>query len=82
MRGGEWGLVAPAVFKTVVSARKRRKVGSIPTRLRHVRGTPRYFCSSISRSTVGGFGAEDLGQENGVRALRARQSVSMAILVK
>src|SRR3982750_3619459 len=33
--GGEWGLVAPAVFKTVVSARKRRKVGSIPTRLRH-----------------------------------------------
>src|SRR5687768_3774329 len=32
--GGEWGLVAPAVFKTVVSARKRRKVGSIPTRLR------------------------------------------------
>src|SRR3954453_14900974 len=34
LRGGEWGLVAPAVFKTVVSARKRRKVGSIPTRLR------------------------------------------------
>src|SRR5437588_3123753 len=33
-RGGEWGLVASAVFKTVVSARKRRKVGSIPTRLR------------------------------------------------
>src|SRR5437016_3095768 len=33
--GGEWGLVAPAVFKTVVSARKRRRVGSIPTRLRH-----------------------------------------------
>src|SRR5437762_772056 len=33
--GGEWGLVASAVFKTVVSARKRRKVGSIPTRLRH-----------------------------------------------
>src|SRR5881227_1438217 len=33
-RGGEWGLVAPAVFKTVVSARKRRRVGSIPTRLR------------------------------------------------
>src|SRR5438270_1338121 len=32
--GGEWGLVASAVFKTVVSARKRRKVGSIPTRLR------------------------------------------------
>src|SRR4051794_22946262 len=37
-RGGEWGLVAPAVFKTVVSARKRRKVGSIPTRLRHRHG--------------------------------------------
>src|SRR5436190_19510196 len=36
--GGEWGLVAPAVFKTVVSARKRRKVGSIPTRLRHIGG--------------------------------------------
>src|SRR6266511_5274141 len=35
--GGEWGLVAPAVFKTVVSARKRRKVGSIPTRLRQIR---------------------------------------------
>src|SRR5437762_3021064 len=34
--GGEWGLVASAVFKTVVSARKRRRVGSIPTRLRHV----------------------------------------------
>lgn len=34
LSGGEWGLVAPAVFKTVVSARKRRKVGSIPTRLR------------------------------------------------
>src|SRR5207244_10577 len=33
--GGEWGLVASAVFKTVVSARKRRRVGSIPTRLRH-----------------------------------------------
>lgn len=33
-RGGERGLVAPAVFKTVVSARKRRRVGSIPTRLR------------------------------------------------
>src|ERR1700740_165327 len=32
--GGEWGLVASAVFKTVVSARKRRRVGSIPTRLR------------------------------------------------
>jgi hypothetical protein len=32
--GGEWGLVASAVFKTVVSAWKRRKVGSIPTRLR------------------------------------------------
>ena len=32
--GGEWGLVAPAVFKTVASARKRRWVGSIPTRLR------------------------------------------------
>ena len=31
---------------------------------------------------VGSFGAEDPGQENGVRALRARQSVSMAILVK
>src|SRR5438132_7478809 len=36
--GGEWGLVASAVFKTVVSARKRRKVGSIPTRLRHAVG--------------------------------------------
>src|SRR5881296_2541057 len=36
--GGEWGLVAPAVFKTVVSARKRRRVGSIPTRLRHYGG--------------------------------------------
>src|SRR5438093_12191941 len=36
--GGEWGLVAFAVFKTVVSARKRRKVGSIPTRLRHYGG--------------------------------------------
>src|SRR5437667_8474031 len=32
--GGEWGLVASAVFKTVVSARKRRRVGSIRTRLR------------------------------------------------
>src|SRR5690348_16076326 len=32
--GGEWGLVASAVFKTVVPARKRRRVGSIPTRLR------------------------------------------------
>src|SRR3954453_19500344 len=45
MPGGEWGLVAPAVFKTVVSARKRRKVGSIPTRLRqplpHPAGTVR-----------------------------------------
>src|SRR6266545_3897404 len=38
--GGEWGLVASAVFKTVVSARKRRKVGSIPTRLRHAAGGP------------------------------------------
>jgi hypothetical protein len=38
-RGGEWGLVAPAVFKTVVSARKRRRVGSIPTRLRQARQT-------------------------------------------
>src|SRR6266498_2556177 len=35
--GGEWGLVASAVFKTVVSARKRRRVGSIPTRLRQIR---------------------------------------------
>jgi hypothetical protein len=35
--GGEWGLVASAVFKTVVPARKRRRVGSIPTRLRQVR---------------------------------------------
>src|SRR5215213_9388219 len=40
-QGGEWGLVAPAVFKTVVSARKRRKVGSIPTRLRHSTAAPR-----------------------------------------
>src|ERR1044071_5511550 len=32
--GGEWGLVASAVFKTVVSARKRRRVGSISPRLR------------------------------------------------
>ena len=39
--GGEWGLVAPAVFKTVVSARKRRWVGSIPTRLRHSLPTTR-----------------------------------------
>src|SRR5438105_11868402 len=36
--GGEWVLVASAVFKTVVSTRKRRKVGSIPTRLRHLGG--------------------------------------------
>src|SRR6185436_7637301 len=36
--GGEWGLVASAVFKTVVSARKRRRVGSIPTRLRQCSG--------------------------------------------
>jgi hypothetical protein len=42
--GGEWGLVASAVFKTVVSARKRRKVGSIPTRLRQ-----RYFGASVRK---------------------------------
>src|SRR5438105_5489877 len=44
--GGEWGLVASAVFKTVVSARKRRKVGSIPTRLRHVGEAVRYEWSA------------------------------------
>src|SRR4029078_4369000 len=38
--GGEWGLVAAAVFKTVVPARKRGRVGSIPTRLRQPRSAP------------------------------------------
>ena len=32
--GSERGLVAPAVFKTVVPSPVRRKVGSIPTRFR------------------------------------------------
>src|ERR1051325_9226612 len=40
--GGEWGLVASAVFKTVVSARKRRRVGSIPTRLRQAARPPAF----------------------------------------
>src|SRR5438552_11099056 len=65
--GGEWGLVAPAVFKTVVSARKRRKVGSIPTRLRHLecggratalgerrhgRRSPDHFGASVKNPTL------------------------------
>src|SRR5690349_24871655 len=53
--GGEWGLVASAVFKTVVSARKRRKVGSIPTRLRHSRSAEDVFGAGDQHARAAGL---------------------------
>src|ERR1051325_11719632 len=62
--GGEWGLVASAVFKTVVSARKRRRVGSIPTRLRQAARPPAFvgkafFGSAACRALLGGRFSEE-----------------------
>jgi hypothetical protein len=52
--------VASAVFKTVVSARKRRRVGSIPTRLRQA-GTARWRARPAALVGKAFFGSWDEG---------------------
>src|ERR1043165_3345555 len=61
--GGEWGLVASAVFKTVVSARKRRRVGSIPTRLRQAARPP----ALVGKASFGSWDGGDYFDGGSVR---------------